>query len=109
MTQQATERFQYLIQQLELTDDVYMSFFERGELSRMTVHKKKRVWQFGITLEHILPYQMYQLMRLRMVEKFAHIAQVSLSIEARVPQVTEQLIHDYWLAVIEAIDDLSPP
>ena len=41
MTQQATERFQYLIQQLELTDDVYMSFFERGELSRMTVHKKK--------------------------------------------------------------------
>ena len=109
MTQQATERFQYLIQQLELTDDVYMSFFERGELSRMTVHKKKRVWQFDITLEHILPYQMYQLTRLRMVEKFAHIAQVSLSIEARVPQVTEQLIHDYWLAVIEAIDDMSPP
>ncbi|MGM9949759.1 MAG: PolC-type DNA polymerase III [Lysinibacillus sp.] len=109
MNQEATERFQLLLQQLELTDDVYMSFFERGELSRMTVHKKKRVWQFGITVEQILPYQMYQLMRMRLAEKFAHIAHVSLTIEARAPQVTEQLVHDYWLAVIEGIDDMSPP
>lgn len=109
VSQEAKERFQLLLQQLELTDDVYMSFFEGGELSRMTVHKKRRVWQFGITVKQILPYQVYQLLQLRLAEKFAHIAQVSLSVEARAPEVTEQLIHDYWLAVLEAIDDMSPP
>lgn len=38
--QEARERFLTLLQQLQLTEDVYMSFFEQGELSRLTVHKK---------------------------------------------------------------------
>lgn len=38
--QEAQQKFLLLLQQLELTDDVYMSFFENGELSRVTVHKK---------------------------------------------------------------------
>ena len=58
--QEARERFLTLLQQLQLTEDVYMSFFEQGELSRLTVHKKNRIWSFSITLNNILPYQLYQ-------------------------------------------------
>ncbi len=106
---EATDRLLLLLQQLELTDDTYMSFFEGGELSRMTVHTKSRIWQFDMTVEKILPYQLYQLLRMRLAEKFAHIANVSIHISARTSQVTEQLIHDYWLTVIEAITEMSPP
>ena len=85
-----------------------MSFFENGVLERVTVHKKKRVWHFKITIENILPYQVYQLLRARMAEKFAHIANVSLTVQSNNPVVTEQHLIDYWQVVIEQIADVSP-
>lgn len=97
-----------LLQQLQLTEDVYMSFFEEGYLQRFTVNPNKRMWNFTVELEGILPYKLYQLMRTRMHEAFSHIAHVTLNLRSRQPEVTEQLIHDYWLAVIEQIDEMSP-
>ena len=81
--QEARERFLTLLQQLQLTEDVYMSFFEQGELTRLTVHKKNRVWCFAIKLKNILPFQVYQLFRTRMAEQFNHIAQATFTIEAK--------------------------
>ncbi|MDI7741699.1 PolC-type DNA polymerase III [Lysinibacillus fusiformis] len=106
--QEARQRFLTLLQQLQLTEDVYMSFFEKGELTRLTVHKKNRIWCFAIQLENILPFQLFQLFRTKMAEQFSHIAQASITIEARNPVVTEQLITDYWLSAIEQLD-ASPP
>ena len=85
-----------------------MSFFENGALERVTVHTNKRVWHFNITIENILPFQVYQLLRLRMAEKFSHIANVSLTVTSNNPVVTEQHLLDYWHAVIEQMADMSP-
>lgn len=104
----AKERFYALLSQLNLTEDVYMSFFEHGELTRLTVHKKNRIWNFSIKLQNILPYEVYQLFRTRMAEAFHHIAQTSFTIETTAPEVTEKLIEDYWLGVVELVD-ASPP
>ena len=106
--QEARERFLMLLQQLQLTEDVYMSFFEQGELTRLTVHKNKRIWCFSIKIQNILPFQLYQLVRTRMAESFAHIAQATIEIQSVNPQVTEQLMTDYWLTAIEQVD-ASPP
>ena len=106
--QEARERFLMLLQQLQMTEDVYMSFFEQGELTRLTVHKNKRIWCFAIKIPNILPFQLYQLIRTRMAESFAHIAHATIEIEAREVQVTEQLMIDYWLTAIEQVD-ASPP
>ncbi len=106
--QEAKQKFLLLLQQLELTDDVYMSFFEKGELERVTVHKKKRVWHFKIKLDNILPFEVYQLLRMRMAEKFSHIASVSLTIDSFNPVVNEQHMLDYWYPAIEQIADMSP-
>ncbi len=106
--QEARERFLTLLQQLQLTEDVYMSFFEQGELTRLTVHKKNRVWCFEIKLKNILPYQVYQLFRTRMAEQFHHIAQATFTITASSPHVTEELVTDYWLTAVEQLD-ASPP
>lgn len=107
--QKAKQRFQTLLQQLQLTDDVYMSFFEAAELSRMTVHKKDRVWCFSIVLDNILPFQLHQLFYSRIVEKFSAIARVVLAVETKQPVVTKELVEDYWLIVIEQMDVISPP
>lgn len=106
--QEGRQKFLLLLQQLELTDDVYMSFFENGALERVTVHKKKRVWHFKIQIENILPFQVYQLLRLRMAEKFSHIASVTLTIESQNPVVNEQHILEYWQAAIEQLGEMSP-
>ncbi len=107
--QEARIRFLTLLQQLELTDDIYMSLFENGELTRLSVHKKNRVWCFVIKLNNILPYKVYQLLIARLTEKFSHIANVSLAIETTAPVVTEELILDYWLPTIRQLEDMSPP
>ncbi|MER2105605.1 MAG: PolC-type DNA polymerase III [Solibacillus sp.] len=108
LNQEAHQKFLLLLQQLELTDDVYMSFFEYGELERVTVHQKRRVWHFGLKLKDILPFQVYQLLMTRMAEKFSPIAQVSLSLEAREPVVTEQNVIEYWQTIIANIPEMNP-
>ncbi|KYG89605.1 PolC-type DNA polymerase III [[Bacillus] sp. KCTC 13219] len=107
--QEARTRFLMLLQQLELTDDIYMSLFEEGELTRLSVHKKNRIWCFVIKLQNILPYKVYQLLIARLTEKFSHIATITLTIEATAPVVTEELVLDYWLPTIRQLEDMSPP
>ncbi|CAM5570195.1 DNA polymerase III PolC-type OS=Lysinibacillus sphaericus OX=1421 GN=polC PE=3 SV=1 [Lysinibacillus sphaericus] len=106
--QEARQRFQMLLQQLELTEDVYMSFFEEGELARLTVHKKNRLWHFNIKLRGILPFPLYQLFRTHLAEKFAAIAQIETTFETVEKNVTEELIQAYWLTIVEQIDDMAP-
>lgn len=107
-SKEARERLLMLLQQLQLTEDVYMSFFEQGELNRLTVHKKNRVWCFSLKLQTILPYKLYQLLRTRLEGKFATIAKIALKIETVGAEVSEQLVLDYWLTVVEQLD-ASPP
>ncbi|QSB08268.1 PolC-type DNA polymerase III [Lysinibacillus fusiformis] len=107
--QEARMRLRMLLQQLELTDDVYMSFFEEGELSRLTVHKKDRLWHFTIKLRDILPFPLYQLFRTHLTEKFSAIAQVNTTFETLEQNVTEELVQAYWLNVVEQIDEMAPP
>lgn len=108
-TQEAQQRFQILLQQLELTEDVYMSFFEGGELTRMTVHKTNRQWHFHVTLQQILPYKLYELFIVRLRERFAGIAAIQLSLETQDADVTAALIHDYWHLVLDSMDGMAPP
>lgn len=63
--QEARQRFQMLLQQLELTEDVYMSFFEEGELARLTVHKKI---DSGILILNYVAY-----FHFRYINYFVHI------------------------------------
>ncbi|HWI48898.1 MAG TPA: PolC-type DNA polymerase III N-terminal domain-containing protein, partial [Rummeliibacillus sp.] len=53
-------KFQLLLQQINMTEDVFMPFFEAAEMTRVTVHKKDRVWRLSLKLQNILPFQVYQ-------------------------------------------------
>lgn len=100
MEQDAKQRLLVLLQQLKLTDDSYLPFFEEGELTRLTIHKGQRLWRFAITVPNILPYSVYELIQLRMHETFSHIANIHVTFEARNQAYTTELIHQYWQTVV---------
>lgn len=100
MEQDAKQRLLVLLQQLKLTDDSYLPFFEDGELTRLTIHKGQRLWRFAITVPNILPYSVYELIQLRMHETFSHIANIHVTFEARNQAYTTELIHQYWQTVV---------
>ncbi|MGF9975990.1 PolC-type DNA polymerase III [Viridibacillus arvi] len=107
--QDAKLKFQLLLQQIDLTEDVYMPYFNAAELARMTVHKKERVWRFSLKLPAILPFGVYREFETRLTKAFSQIAQIELDIEAPQQTISKELVTDYWLKVIEDIDELSPP
>lgn len=105
----AGQKFLTLLQQTGLTDDQLMMYFQNGELNRVTVHTKSRVWKFTITIDDVLPADVFRLMQQRVHETFAAIANVHLQIDSRKKNIDEQLIADYWPFVIEGLADISPP
>ena len=105
----AAQKFLTLLQQAGLTDDQLMNYFQHGELNRVTVQKKTRVWKFTITLDHVLPIDVFRFMQQRVHESFAAIANVHLEMIARDQTVNEHLIADYWPLVLDELADISPP
>ncbi|WP_153731314.1 PolC-type DNA polymerase III [Sporosarcina obsidiansis] len=105
----ATQKFLTLLQQTGLTDDQLMPYFQNGELNRVTVHTKSRVWKFNVTVDEVLPIDVFRLMQQRIHETFAAIANVHLKVESRNTTADEQLIIAYWPLVVEELADISPP
>lgn len=98
-----------LLQQIGLTDDQTVAYFEQGTLERVDIHRKSRIWQFNVELEKTLPVAVYQLFQQRMREAFTSIATVRLQIKVRTTEGNPELIVGYWPHVIEEMRDMSPP
>ncbi|MGD6816132.1 PolC-type DNA polymerase III [Metabacillus sp. 113a] len=103
------KRFQLLLQQLELTDDRIVPYFEHAAIAKLTVHKKQKRWHFDFELSSILPFEVYQLFQASLTKAFAHIASISFSIKSQHAEARESLLQDYWMASLEDIDGISPP
>ena len=104
----AKSRLQVLLQQLNLTEDAHATFFEGGELTRLTVHKKTRLWKFTFTLTDVLPFAMYDLLRIRLHEQFSHIAHVVFTIQTKVTVLDEKKVQAYWPSIVEYTADVTP-
>lgn len=102
-------RFKLLLQQIGMTEDAYMPYFESAELTRLSVHKKDRAWKFCIRLNELLPYEVYRTFVRKVSEGFDGIAQIHIDIECEQATVTAELINSYWLLAVEEIEEISPP
>ncbi|WP_088005961.1 PolC-type DNA polymerase III [Indiicoccus explosivorum] len=106
---EAAARFRTLLHHLDMTDDAYMPYFEKAELQRMTVHKRDRQWKFLVRLEKPLPIDLYRKLRSRMREVFAPVAEIQLHIETADEEFDPVLLTDYYLEVVEELQDMAPP
>ena len=98
-----------LLQQIDLTDDQFVTYFENARLERVSIHRKSRMWQFNIKLEKPLPIDVYTVFTQRVKEAFKAIAVIRLQITSEESVVDEQLIASYWPFVTDELQDMSPP
>lgn len=103
------EKLLILLQQIGLTEDMHMTHFAGGELSKLIVHKKSKRWHFIVRLPKPLPFQLYRLMTDSLHQTFHSIAQPLLSIETEAGDVTNEEYEQYWMYVVQTLDAMSPP
>ncbi|MEZ2715189.1 PolC-type DNA polymerase III [Niallia circulans] len=103
------DRFQILLQQLQLTDDSYISHFRNASIEKIVVEKRSKKWHFHFLFDDIIPFQIYQLFTAKLKSSFSHIATITYDIRVRNGIVTDVLIRDYWSACIEEMQGISPP
>ena len=77
------ERFKLLLQQLNLTDDTFVRYFQESAIEKLMVDRKQKKWHFYFYLEKILPYDIYALFVQRLVESFKHIVETNDDIGER--------------------------
>ncbi|KZZ82817.1 PolC-type DNA polymerase III [Bacillus sp. SJS] len=103
------KRFQLLLQQLQLTDDQIVPYFQHASIVKLTVHKQQKRWHFNFELSTILPFEVYQLFHSSLAKAFSHIASVTFSISVLNPEASEALLQEYWMASLKEIEGISPP
>ena len=102
------ERFQLLLQQMDMVDDRFFPYLKNGEIKRLIIERKTRKWEFHFLLDSILPYQVFDIFSAKIRTAFRHIADVSFLLETKNNHFTEQLVVDYWKYSIGQLQGMSP-
>ncbi|TDL83300.1 PolC-type DNA polymerase III [Peribacillus frigoritolerans] len=103
------ERFQLLLQQIDLTDDAVFNHFKNGAITKLTVHKLSKKWEFQFSFDRILPFEVYRIFYAKLTKSFSHIADVSFKITVNDQTFDEKLIADYWSVCVQEMQGISPP
>ena len=64
------ERFQLLLQQLQLTEDAIMPYFSNAEIEKLVIEKKARKWHFHFSFEKIIPYNIFRNLLINLQQRF---------------------------------------
>ncbi len=103
------ERFQLLLQQLQLTEDAIVPYFLNAQIEKLVIDKKTRKWHFHFGFQQILPYNVLMKFINQLEKTFSHIAKTSYSIKVSDPQYSDQLVIEYWSHCLQELDGISPP
>lgn len=101
------EKMNILLEQIDMPQDM-MDHFSNSFLNKLVVKKNTRAWHFNIYLDSILPFQVYEVFRLKLTEAFQDIAKVNLTIETGNTNITEDNFTSYWKDFLQNLPPLSP-
>lgn len=103
------ERFQLLLQQIQLTDDSVQTYFVEARIDKLIVERESKMWHFDFSLNQILPFSVYQLFAAKLSQAFSHIATIKFAIKVNTPQFSEALVHDYWAYALSELQGINSP
>ncbi len=103
------ERFHLLLQQLQITDDVFVKHFENAQIEKVVVEKQSKKWHFHFLVEKILPVEIYNIFAARLQTSFSHIVATTFELKASNPEFQAETVQDYWRICLQEIDGMSPP
>lgn len=95
--------FAKLLEQIQLEDEEKNHpLISTGEMERVVVHRKSRLWEFTLHFSQILPIMLYRSFLQHLTIAFNEIAQVKLIIKAKDQTFDERLLQDYWAQALES-------
>ncbi|MEH7388703.1 PolC-type DNA polymerase III [Bacillus sp. JJ1474] len=103
------ERFQLLLQQLQLTEDSIVQHFQHAQIKKVVIGKREKKWHFYFEFEQILPFNIFSLFSTKLAKVFSHIANTSFTIEVKNNHIDEQLVQGYWKYCMEEMEGMAPP
>ncbi|MGO3733204.1 MAG: PolC-type DNA polymerase III [Vagococcus sp.] len=103
------ELYEQLLNQIGCQDlPAQYPILNDGQIEQVTVHKKSRVWEFNLLFPDILPFTLYQELYQKLSLSFQSIANVALNVTAAKPILTNQVLQDYWHAVLQMGNCVTP-
>ncbi|MBL5768514.1 PolC-type DNA polymerase III [Heyndrickxia sporothermodurans] len=102
------ERFRVLLQQLNMTEDRIVQFFQNAEIEKLVVERKSKRWHFYFLFQQILPYEIFNRFTLQLQHAFNHVAKVDFTIRVMESSFPEEAVVDYWRHCIKELDGISP-
>lgn len=99
-------RFNLLLEQLELPQDMIGEHFENGTIEKLTVLQSEKRWHFNFNIQKTLPFEIYQWFQIQLNNKFQSIAAVTFEITAKETSVDEHELIAYWPTIISFLEEL---
>ena len=109
MEKEQKQRFQLLLQQIGLTDDQVVKYFDQAGIEKLLIDKEKKSWHFIFLIHSVIPVDVFQLFKAQLVNKFSHIASVTFSIKTINQEFTDLDVQGYWPLCVQELDGISPP
>ncbi|MCZ2492499.1 PolC-type DNA polymerase III [Dellaglioa carnosa] len=100
------ELFNKLLEQINFKttnqyDDEILSSIE---IATVTVHEKSKQWEFQLMTPDILPFSLFNDLVNKIAVTFKDIAKTKVTVKVDRPQVTNQLLGDYWAWAVQNSD-----
>ncbi|AMM92492.1 DNA polymerase III PolC [Peribacillus simplex] len=102
------ERFQLLLQQMDLTEDAFVNYFIGAEIDKLSIERESKKWHFAFNIPALIPCSVHTRLATQLASTFSHIAKVTFNLNVVNPQVTEQLVKEYWKNCIGELEGMSP-
>ncbi|PAL18106.1 PolC-type DNA polymerase III [Peribacillus simplex] len=102
------ERFQLLLQQMGLTEDAFVNYFIGAEIDKLSIERESKTWHFAFNIPALIPCSVHTRLATHLASTFSHIAKVTFNLNVGNPQVTEQLVKEYWKNCIGELEGMSP-
>ncbi|UFJ42163.1 PolC-type DNA polymerase III [Brevibacillus humidisoli] len=107
-TEEQLQRFALLLKQLEIPENWIDAYFRQGRIDKLELYKQNKRWLFTLTLERLLPADVYQAFQMRLKQTFSHIANAEALIRYQETPVLDVLMQEYWDLIIgHAEQDLN--
>ena len=98
MSKDSRALFQTLLQQIKLSpSEGEEKYLINAEVDSVKVHRQNKLWEFQLKFDQIIPFDLFQKIKNNLKVAFSNIANVDLFITVNHPEITQELIEDYWL------------
>ncbi|AXF55104.1 PolC-type DNA polymerase III [Salicibibacter kimchii] len=100
------ERFQLLMEQIGIPEDVYQSELHSGRIEKLDVYREARKWHFTFRLDKPVNAFAIQLLKEKLDAGFREMASIDFSIVYDEGSIPPEQVTPYWPAIIAKARDL---